>query len=233
MIFIGFQGDSSFEIDACTGDLATEALQNDAIVLNHLTKMSELFNFKKNLDSTSSAEENYQLNQIADRSIQIENIFKSKPVSYTVLHHVKQESMKYRPSKRQLQTALENYFAKELSKFGAETSNVLTISTMDSKIVFKFLAFESVLTFDLVLKALKALKSISPLVIVYNKYRSNYILYSREVIEKGGEIEGYLDDVQEKIFQKNPGSFVVETKANYRVLKCKEVSSGRQSYFTF
>ena len=189
-------------------------------------------------DSVSLAEKNYYLNQMADRSIQIENIFKKDPVSYTVLHYIKTESDKYRPSKRLLQNTLKKYFEQEFSKYGLDASNVLNISTLDSKIKFKFLAVESVLSFDQILATLREMKSIAPVLILYNNYRGNYFLYAKDSIEKGSEIDEYFNDVHEKIKAQNPETFLVQSKSNYRVLKSivnkdKHPTKKNQIYFTF
>ena len=197
--------------------------------------MRSFNNLKKDLDKSdnvSVAELNYYLNQLSDRSIQIENIFKSKPISYTVMHQTKEESALYRPSKSLLNNVLTKYLEQELStRSAAKPSNVLSISTIDSKIQFKFLAFESILTFDQILKILKTITDLAPVIIIYNKYRGNYFLYAKDPIESGGEVDRYFAQVQDKIKAQHQQTYVVESKPNYLVLKCK--MNRAINYFTF
>lgn len=191
-------------------------------------------NLKNDLDKSdqvSIAELNYYLNQIADRSIQIESIFKERPTSYTVMHRVKQESALYRPSKSLLNNVLTKYFEQELSDQTTKTSNVLSISTIDSKVQFKFLAFESILSFDQILKILRSIEELAPVLILYNKYRGNYFLYARESIKPDSEIDRYFSQVQEKISAQFEKIYTVDSKPNYRVLKC--TVNHKVNYFTF
>ncbi len=214
-----------------------EALSNDKVVIQLLDEMNSLHNQLKSGDF-DLAEQSHLLNSIADRSIQIEEIFKAKPVSYTQLQKVKAESAKFRPSKRQLQTALANYLAQELSVSGASSTNCLTITPMDKETPgYKFLAFDSVLAYDQVLKILNSLdkKNISPIVIVYNKYRSNYFMFassgSDELVSRAGNC---FDKVEAQIRNSNPQTFVVTSGKNFRILKCPEdVNNNKKIYFTF
>jgi hypothetical protein len=69
---------------------------------------------------------------------------------------VKQESAKYRPSKTMLMNTLKSYLEEELNNDIKLSKNALIISTMDmdSSIKFKFLAFDSILTHDIILNIL-------------------------------------------------------------------------------
>ncbi len=230
----------------CTGSLAAEALANDRLVRQLLAEMAALHNqlsCDRAANQLDSAAESRLLNSIAERSIQIEAVFKAKPVSYTVLQAVKADSAKYRPSKRQLQSALAGYLAQELSATGTSPANCLTVSPMTKGGAgYKFLAFESVLAFDMVLKTLKALdKGLAPVVVLYNKYRSNYFLYASGCEQEGGpELFGEcFEAVESQIRTSNPETFVVSSGKNYRVLKCPENTANSSNknapkvYFTF
>lgn len=110
-------GDSSFEIEGTTSEHAREAQENDKMVLKYLNEMIEMYKQKSlNESSLNTWEIHNYLNQIADRSIQIENIFKTKITSYLTMQHVKTESSKYRPSKSVLQNSLRKYFEEELAE---------------------------------------------------------------------------------------------------------------------
>ncbi len=230
-------GDSTFEIDACTSESALEAKKNDELVINYLKEMSDLFKMKTKSDTTLS-ELNFLLHQISDRSIQIENIFKYKKVSFVTLHHVKQESIKYRPSKTMLVNSLKSYLEEELNNNIKLSKNALIISTLDmnSSIKFKFLAFDSVLSHETILSILNRLKDPFPQLIVYNRYRGNYFFYSKTSIDQNKEISDYFNFVQDKLTKDNLNSSVIESKSNYRILKCPiavQQYGKRQDYFVF
>ena len=212
--------------------------ENNKMVTNYFKDMIKFHDLKQKIsesDYISKAELNYYMNQIADRSIRIEEIFKSKPVSYTVLHEIKSESAKYRPSKNQLKNTLKQYFEQEFSKYATENTNVLTIKTIDSEIEFKYLVFESVLNTEAILKTLQNLKNICPLLIIYNKYRNLYIFYSKDPIENNGRVDEYFKYVHQEILSKNPEAKLVESKKNYRILKTNSNNFEKEGkkYFTF
>ena len=234
----GSKGDSTFELDAITGRWAAQVRANDAIVQNYFKEMKELFQQKAKLQPLTSAETNYYSNQIADRSIAIEAIFANKPVSYLVKNHIIEESVRYRPSKNQLMKCLRHYFEEELGLESPHSSNSLRISTLDpkSKIEFKFLAFESVLTHEQILSVLKSLKNTEPLIIVYNNYRKVYIFYARDSAHSA-HTNAYFDQVQNKIFETNKNSLLIDAEPNYRIIKCvlssSNVKAPQQNYFIF
>ncbi len=93
--YFNSNGDSTFEIEACTSSTALQVRKNDQLVNKYFNEMVDLFKLtnKSELDLTK-AELNYLFNQIADRSILIENIFKQQPVSYSLKMTVKEESIK-------------------------------------------------------------------------------------------------------------------------------------------
>lgn len=229
-------GDSTFEIDACTSKTALEVIENDKIILNYLNEMIDLSKMKSQCDSSS--ELNFILHQIADRSIQIENVFKNKKVSYANLHRVKNETAKYRPSKNLLRNTLNKYLEDELSINLRLSKNVLMISNLDPKsnIKLKFLSFDSILNQDLVLSIIKKLKDVYPLLIVYNKYRGYYIFYSNLSIEDNKEINDYYNYFEGRILNQNADASVVESTSNYKILKCPLVNlqiKNKQGYFVF
>ena len=192
-----------------------------------------MISFRK-IKADSSSEQNFLLHQIADRSIQIENIFKHKSVSFATLHYAKSESSIYRPSKTLLQKTLKTYLEEELSQDLTLSKNALIISTLDfdSLIKIKFLAFDSVLTPEVILSILKKLKNSNPLFIVFNKYRGNYFFYSKEPIDQSKEIKDYFDFVQSKLLKENSNAFLIETKPNHRIIKCS-VTEKQKDYFVF
>lgn len=232
------KGDSTFEIQACTSREAMTAIENNKTVINYFKEMAKFQDLKMKIsesDRISKSELHYYMNQIADRSIRIEEIFKSKRVSYTVLHHIKSETAKFRSSKNQLQNSLRQYFEQEFSIDSTENSNVLTIRTIDSKIEFKYLVFESILNTEAILTILKKLKNISPLLIIFNKYRNIYYLYSKDSIKDNQHIDDYFNYVYHEILKKNPNTKLVESTDNYRILKTNKNHSPEmpQNYFTF
>jgi len=191
---------------------------------------------KMKSDCDSSREINFMLHQLADRSIQIERIFKYKNVSFSTLHHVKTESAKYRPSKNLLQNTLKTYLDEELSNDLTLSKNALIISTLDldSSIKFKFLAFDSVLNHEIILNILKKLNNPYPLLIVYNKYRGYYFFYSKEPIDQNKQIKDYYDFVQKKLLNENSNSSIIESKLNYRIIKCSLSQKNKhKDYFVF
>ena len=213
---------------------ALEATRNDKQVLAYLNDMVSIHKMKSDCDSPR--EINFMLHQIADRSIQIEQIFKYKNVSYSTLHHVKKESAKYRPSKNLLQNTLKAYLDEELSQDLTLSKNALIISTLDlnSSIKFKFLAFDSVLNHEAVLSILRKLSNPFPFLIVYNKYRGNYFFYSKELIEQNKQIKDYYDFVQKKLLKDNLNASLIESKLNYRIIKCPLTENNKQrDYFVF
>jgi hypothetical protein len=103
-------GDSSFEINAVTG-------KNAKKVIGHDNQVWALFNEMKAVEleaktafddqTYSSHEQLNHLNKLADLSIRLENIFKVKQTSYLTQSFIKKESVKYRPSKTEMQTGLK------------------------------------------------------------------------------------------------------------------------------
>lgn len=230
-------GDSSFEIEGCTSQSASETEQNDKQVLEYMNEMIQVYKNKtENESKMSNIEIHSSLNQLADKSIKIESIFKSKPTSYLTLQHVKSESIKYRPSKHVLQNALKKYFEDELGENSGQASTSLLISSIDprSSLSAKFLAFDSVLNQEQVINVLNKLSGkLHPILIIYNKYRNVYFIYSRNTIDSSEEIKRYLDQVQEKILSENKDSSLIESSKNVRVLKCSDRKIKNFHYFSF
>ena len=107
---------------------------------------------------------------------------------------------------------------------------------MNSTIKFKFLAFDSVLSHETILSILNRLKDPFPQLIVYNRYRGNYFFYSKTSIDQNKEISDYFNFVQDKLTKDNLNSSVIESKSNYRILKCPiavQQYGKRQDYFVF
>ncbi len=200
-------GDSSFEIDGCVSDQALNAEHTDHEVLALLNKMTELYELKNVNESEMSAKEAYDIaNKIAYYSIQIESIFKTKQPSYLTLQQVKEDSVKYRPSKNLLQYLLKKYF-----------EEVLCLKDEHDKQDIKLLVFDSVLQSDQIISnILKKIPNLYPNLIIYNSYRNNLFLYSNQ--DKNDQ---YFDSIQNKILKDDPSASLIESNKNFRVLRCK------------
>ena len=235
---LNINGDSTYEIEAVTLEKAKEARKNDKQVLDYFNEMLELHIEKeKNLNSSTLNELHCLMNQIADRSILIEKIFQNKPVSYITLQTVKEESIKYRPSKIKLQEILKKFFEQEIccDKYSAQFATVISAINPKSNIDLKFLAFESTLNHHMVVSVLKRIQNIYPALILFNKYRGTYFFYSTEEIEKNEHLNEYLKNIETKILRENINSELLEEKPNYRVLKCPVLNDfgTQRDYFVF
>ncbi|CAF0801994.1 unnamed protein product [Brachionus calyciflorus] len=230
-------GDSSYEIEGCTSEKADEVEKNNKQVLDLLNEMTELHNFKiENETKMTNAELYSNLNQIADKSIQIEAIFKKCQTSYSTIQKVKNESVKYRPSKNILQNIIKKYFIDELGEGSRQSLDSILIASIDpsKKLNFKFIAIDSILHHDQILSVISKISNeLHPYLIIYNKYRNVYIFYSRSSFKKNIEVENFFNGEQEKILSKNSDAKLIEQSDNYRVIKCNLIKTNKFKYFSF
>jgi len=200
-------GDSSYEIQCFTASQAEEAKQNDKLVLDYLNEM-------KNLSETSTNESTFdklnKLNEISDRSIKIENIFKTQPVSYLVLQETKAQSVKYRPSKSVLQNTLKKYIQEQLEKNKQEKQ----LSRL------KQIKVRTSLQSDMIVNTLKKMDNLvgDQVLLIHNEYRSHLIVYTAS-----DSMKNYLDRIQVELQKSTHGNSLIETNKNYRVLKCSVI----------
>ncbi len=197
-------GDSSYEIQCLTGSKADEAKQNDKLVLDYLYEMKTL---SETLTNETRLNKLDKLNEISDRSIKIENIFKTQPVSYLVLQEIKAQSVKYRPSKSVLQNALKKYIQEQL-----ENSK-----EVEKKSNLKHILVKTSLQYDLIVNTLKKMDNLigERILLIQNEYRSHLILYTAS-----NTIQKYLDTTQDEL-QKliDESSTLIEANNNYQVFK--------------
>jgi hypothetical protein len=209
-------GDSSFEIDAFTLEQANRAAFNDKLILAYLQEMQDLHDAKKKLQQPemSIKELNSYLHMIADRSNQIGGIIKLGMVSYLTMRHVQKEVEKYRPSRYGLQVALKKYLEEELTR-GPKADDQMTI---DSRV--RYVKIESVLDTDMIKACLKKIDFKDfDLLVVYNKYRNIYILYSKDDdLKKDGKAKQYIDEFEKKL-SKEGQLKLLESKNNFRILR--------------
>jgi alanyl-tRNA synthetase len=232
-------GDSSFELHATTGQNTLKIIENDERVLSFFNEMKEIYlepNNTKYLEMNSHEKCKY-LNELAELSASIENIFKTQTTSYLVKQKIKEESVKFRPSKTTLQSALKKHFEDELIEDSPTAVNAAVIAKINDKPSFsiKFLAFTSILFHDSILSILNKIDKLHPALIIYNSQRECYYFYSKH---QNKDLKNYFDLTQSKMLEANPNSSLVETGKNYRIIKCpmvvnKKHSKIDKSYFNF
>ena len=231
-------GDSSFEIEASTSNFASEMNKNDQALLEHLNEIVEIYKKSKETPNLTTLETYTYLNQMAVLQIKISEIFKHKEVSYLVMHHVKSESVKYRPSKYGLQQILKKYFDEELGSDLKLASNSAVISSINPKssLSMKFLAFDSTLDHQQIVNVIKKVQDVYPVLTIYNRQKGVYFFYSKNPIESDKELEEYFDSAQEKILRENSGSVLLEKNSCYRIIKANPTLNDLRmgdSYFSF
>lgn len=188
-------GDSTFEIEGQIGQEAVKIQQRDQELLGYLEDMNKLNELATKLGDNPTLY-HQKLTEIARISIQVEEIIKKSTTSYLVSHRVKEESVKYRPSKNKLQNALKRVLDQELSKEG---SNMVEL--------------ESVLMPDQVVSVLSKVASNRPVLAVTNLYRRQIVLFS-----KTGD-QNALNKQQDLLQNKTGNQLKVSlTGKNFRVL---------------
>ncbi|RNA22979.1 alanine--tRNA cytoplasmic, partial [Brachionus plicatilis] len=214
-------GDSSYEIEGCTSKFAEQIEKTNQQVLDLLAEMIEL-NKNKNEGSLSNAEVHACLNDIADRSIQIEAIFKKDQTSYLTMHRVKAEANRHRPSKNVLLNSLKNFLLDELGEGSRQSLDSILIASIDPKVKlsFKFIAFDSVLHHEQILSVISKISSqLHPYLIIYNKYRNVYIFYSRDSLKESPDVNKFFNTELEKIMNKNSDARILDESDNFRIVK--------------
>lgn len=207
-------GDSSIEIDACTSESARQTRLNDKRVLDLFAEMIDLHARKNELSQSSSEQLHTVVNAIADRSIKIENLFKQKQNSYLVLQWVKNESVKYRPSKNMIQNVFKRYVEDELSRPPAETDQMQrAFASLVEGI--RYLEVQSVLNYDQIVNVLNKLNAPGGLstFVVYNNYRNVFVLYSKKPLDE--------NEVTKQFENCMRNASLVENKKYYRVYRQK------------
>ena len=204
-------GDSTFEIDGCVSDYALEIERTDQLALSYLNTMSELYKTKSIIESTMSKYDvNTIMNLISDLSLRIEKLFQNKVSSYQVLQRVQNESLKYRPSKNQLQIVLKKYFEELLV-----TKQDDTIKDFRRR---KFLKFESTLHHEHITgSVLRKITGLCPVLVLYNKYRNQLILYTNLSNDKA--VNEYFDMLQKKLISSNLNAELIDSTKQSRVIK--------------
>lgn len=232
-------GDSSYEIHATTGQNTLKVLENDEKVLFYFNEMKEIYmepTSSKYLEMNSHEKSKY-LNELAELSASIENIFKSQTTSYLVQQKIKEESVKFRPSRNTLQNALKKHFEEELIEDSPLAVNAAVIAKINEKpsLSIKFLAFTSILYHDSILNILNKIDKLHPALIIYNSQRECYYFYSKN---ENKDVKNYFDSAQSKMLESNPNSSLIESGKNYRIIKCpmtvnRKNSKNDKSYFNF
>lgn len=228
-------GDSSYEIEGCTSKFADQIEKSNRQVLDLLAEMKELTK-NKTENQNSNAEIYACLNQIADRSIQIEAIFKKNQTSYLTMHKVKAEAAKCRPSKNVLQNSLKNFLLDELGKESTKSLDSILIASIDpeQKLSFKFIAFDSVLHYEQILSVINKISlELHPYLIIYNKYRNIYIFYSREDFKDNIEVENFFNSELKKIMTQNSDAEILDQGNNFKIIKCNLIKKNKFKYFSF
>jgi hypothetical protein len=137
-------------------------------------------------------------NQIAQLSAQIEEIFKQAATSYLILQQVKEETLKYRPSKNLLQSLLKKHIETRL-----QDSRKLVIM------------FDSILSHsNIVSGVLLKVTNLPQELVLYNRYRGLLIVYSNKA-----DSDEYFNTIQTKIVKDQPDASVIESNKKFRVIK--------------
>ena len=165
-------------------------------------------------------------------------MFQNQNVSFTLLHTVRTDSLKYRPSKYKLQNLLRSYFQEELVENSKLANNSAVISPISPKssLSIKFLAFNTILSHPEIINIIRKMENLHPILILYNRFRSDYFFYSKAPIAENSDVQAYFDSAQRSLLSRNSSAKLKETHDNYRVLKClsnMNDSKPTDSYFTF
>jgi alanyl-tRNA synthetase len=178
-------GDSTFELDGCVSDYAVTTARNDQILLSKLSKMAELRQLVNSGEKTAKAGHEL-LNEIATVSIQLEKVFAKQPSSCVTARRVTEESVKYRPSKNQLQIMLKKYIEDELRKEKQRATERVFIQLDSGLIVDDALNLVKKLNVELLPREL----------ILLNRQRG--VIYLHSAVESDSSSD-YFDSIQKKL----------------------------------
>lgn len=135
------------------------------------------------------------LHSLADKSVRIESILNSRPVSYLNLQHVLKEAVKYRPSKTSLQNALR-------SLLEAQTDGKLKIDEFNYSDVRVFRA-DSTLSPDIIALNLNKLANDDRIYLLFNTYKNTYYITSKKIdLKKDERAKQALDQFQKNLSSK-------------------------------
>ena len=173
------------------------------------------FNSKVNSNKQNMT---FSLHKIADISIQMEAVVKNKQISHAVLHRVKSESTKYRPSKSALQKELWKQLEEELPSAKKRTS-FLAIS--GNLICFEF---DTVLFPEQIAASISKLNTEdiqSSVVVAFNRYRSVCVLYSANDIKETNDIEALFDEIFGNLLKHDSSAKLFAKSKHFWALKFK------------